>query len=117
MVDIGQVDQSVLDTYGPRIEGPYGMDFAKNVKVTKADKLYDINFAALAQMEPPASLTEGEEDVLATASFALFFGRGTGGADSERVGADGAVTISPGKALFAVAALLPETSEVTPPGR
>ena len=28
MVDIGQVDQSVLDTYGPRIEGPYGMDFA-----------------------------------------------------------------------------------------
>ena len=61
MVDIGQVDQSVLDTYGPRIEGPYGMDFAKNVRVTKADKLYDINFDALAQMEPPESLTEGEE--------------------------------------------------------
>ena len=58
MVDIGQVDQSVLDTYGPRIEGPYGMDFAENVNVTKADKLYDINFDALAQMEPPTGVNQ-----------------------------------------------------------
>ena len=64
MVDIGQVDQSVLDTYGPRIEGPYGMDFAENVNVTKADKLYDINFDALAQMEPPTGGNQyGTEEI------------------------------------------------------
>jgi len=64
MVDIGQVEQSVLDTYGPRVEGPYGMDFAKNVKVTKADKIYDINFSALAQMEPPSGDNQyGTEEI------------------------------------------------------
>ena len=33
-------------------------------------------------------LTDDEEDEGVATSFALFFGRGTGGADSERDGAD-----------------------------
>ena len=40
------------------------MDFAENVNVTKADKLYDINFDALAQMEPPTGGNQyGTEEI------------------------------------------------------
>lgn len=63
MADLGQISKSVSDEFGTLVEGPYGMDFAENVNVTKADKLYDINFSALAKMSPPSNLHEGEESL------------------------------------------------------